>query len=139
MRPPFIAFSVSILDQIKIHEDELVFHQALGGDILDKVFYFDFLSLQNDGRGNTFLAVRAFKAVDASGMARVDFFLDKDKDEVFLNELNTIPGFTKISMYPKLWEASGIAYAALVDRLIELALQRKADRDRISHSYRSGS
>jgi D-alanine-D-alanine ligase len=85
------------------------------------------------------LAVRAFKAIDASGMARVDFFLDKDSGTLYLNELNTIPGFTKISMYPKLWEASGIPYASLVDRLIELALQRKGDRDRISHSYRSGA
>ncbi len=84
------------------------------------------------------LAVRAFKAIDAAGMARVDFFLDKDTNELFLNELNTIPGFTKISMYPKLWEASGMPYAELVDRLIELALQRKSDRDRTSHSFRSG-
>jgi D-alanine-D-alanine ligase len=84
------------------------------------------------------LAVRAYKAVDAAGMARVDFFMDKDTGEVYLNELNTIPGFTKISMYPKLWEASGMAYAELVDRLIELAMQRKSERDRISHSYRSG-
>ena len=85
------------------------------------------------------LAVSAFKAIDAAGMARVDFFLDKDTSQVYLNELNTIPGFTSISMYPKLWEASGIAYGALVDRLVELALQRKADRDRISHSFRSGA
>ncbi|HEY5984735.1 MAG TPA: D-alanine--D-alanine ligase family protein [Anaerolineales bacterium] len=84
------------------------------------------------------LAVRAFKAVDASGMARVDFFLNRETNQLYLNELNTIPGFTKISMYPKLWEASGMPYAALVDRLIELAVQRKADRDRTSHSYRSG-
>ena len=83
------------------------------------------------------LAVRAFKAIDASGMARVDFFIDKDTGEVFLNELNTIPGFTKISMYPKLWNATGMPYAELVDRLIDLALQRKGDRDRTSHSYRS--
>ena len=83
------------------------------------------------------LAVRAYKAIDGAGMARVDFFLDKDSGEVFLNELNTIPGFTKISMYPKLWEASGMTYAELVDRLIELALQRKGERDRTSHSYRS--
>ena len=80
------------------------------------------------------LAVRAFKAIDAAGMARVDFFLDKDTNELYLNELNTIPGFTKISMYPKLWEATGMPYAELVDRLIELALQRKSDRDRTSHT-----
>jgi D-alanine-D-alanine ligase len=83
------------------------------------------------------LAVRAFKAVDAAGMARVDFLLDGDTGEVYLNELNTIPGFTQISMYPKLWDASGMPYAALVDRLIELAVQRKTERDRTSHSYRS--
>ena len=83
------------------------------------------------------LAVRAYKVIDAAGMARVDFFLDKDSGEVYLNELNTIPGFTKISMYPKLWEASGIPYAELVDHLIELAVQRKGERDRTSHTYRS--
>ena len=83
------------------------------------------------------LAVRAYKATDVAGMARVDFLLDKDSGKVYLNELNTIPGFTKISMYPKLWEASGITYLELVDRLIELAIQRKAERDRTSHIYRS--
>jgi D-alanine-D-alanine ligase len=83
------------------------------------------------------LAVRAYKAIDAAGMARVDFLLDKDSGAVYLNELNTLPGFTKISMYPKLWEASGMSYTELVDRLIELALQRKAERARTSHSYRS--
>jgi len=83
------------------------------------------------------LAVRAFKAIDGAGMARADFFIDKDTGEVLLNEVNTIPGFTKISMYPKLWEASGMSYPQLVDRLIELALKRKAERDRTSHTFRS--
>ncbi len=82
------------------------------------------------------LAVRAFRGIDAAGMARVDFFIDKDTGQVYLNELNTIPGFTKISMYPKLWEASGLSYSQLVDRLIELAMQRKTDRERTSYSYR---
>jgi D-alanine-D-alanine ligase len=82
-------------------------------------------------------AVRAYKAVDCAGLARVDFFVEKDTHRIYLNELNTIPGFTKISMYPKLWEASGLSYAKLVDRLIELALERKADRDHTSHTYRS--
>ena len=82
-------------------------------------------------------AVRAYKAIDCAGMARVDFLLEKDTNRIYLNELNTIPGFTKISMYPKLWEASGLSYAKLVDRLIELALERKADRDHTSHMYRS--
>jgi D-alanine-D-alanine ligase len=84
----------------------------------------------------TSLAIRAFKALDCCGMARVDFLLDQKTGEIFLNELNTIPGFTKISMYPKLWEASGRPYADLVDRLIELALERKADRDRSVHQFR---
>jgi D-alanine-D-alanine ligase len=84
-------------------------------------------------------AVRAYKAIDCAGMARVDFFVEKDTNKVYLNELNSIPGFTKISMYPKLWEASGLPYGKLVDRLIELAMERKADRDRTSHTYRSGT
>lgn len=81
------------------------------------------------------LALQAFKAIDCAGMARVDFLLDKDTGELFLSEVNTIPGFTRISMYPKLWEASGLAYPALVDRLIELALERKAERDRTERRY----
>lgn len=84
------------------------------------------------------LAIRAYKAVDLSGMARVDFFIDKDSDEVYLNELNTIPGFTQISMYPQLWKASGISGEELVDRLIELALERRAQREATSHEYTRG-
>jgi D-alanine-D-alanine ligase len=82
-------------------------------------------------------AVRAYTAIDCAGMARVDFFVEKDTNRIYLNELNSIPGFTKISMYPKLWEASGLSYPRLVDRLIELAMERKAERDRTSHTYRS--
>jgi D-alanine-D-alanine ligase len=82
-------------------------------------------------------AVRAYKAIDCAGMARVDFFVEKDTDKVYLNELNSLPGFTKISMYPKLWEASGLPYKKLVDRLIELAMERKTDRDHTSHTFRS--
>jgi D-alanine-D-alanine ligase len=81
------------------------------------------------------LAVRAYRAVDCAGMARADFLLDRDTGEVFLNEINTIPGFTKISMYPKLWEASGLSFENLVDRLIELALERRAERDRTEWRY----
>jgi D-alanine-D-alanine ligase len=81
-------------------------------------------------------AVRAYKAIDCAGLARVDFFVEKDTNRIYLNELNSIPGFTKISMYPKLWEASGLSYQKLVDRLIELAMERKADRDHTSHLYR---
>ena len=74
-------------------------------------------------------AIRTFKAVDCAGMARVDFFLARD-GQIYVNEINTIPGFTKISMYPKLWEASGLGYSKLLDRLIELALERYRDRKR---------
>lgn len=76
------------------------------------------------------LARRAFLALDCAGMARVDFFLDKDTGKVYVNEINTIPGFTKISMYPKLWEATGILYGELIDRLIELAFERHRDKNR---------
>jgi len=82
-------------------------------------------------------AVRAYRAIDCAGMARVDFFVEKDTNKVYLNELNSLPGFTKISMYPKLWDASGLPYNKLVDRLIELAMERKAERDHTSHTFRS--
>jgi D-alanine-D-alanine ligase len=85
------------------------------------------------------MAVNAFKAIDCAGMARVDFFVEKASQQIYLNELNTIPGFTSISMYPKLWEASGIPYPRLVDRLVELALERKADRDRTERRFRRTS
>ncbi len=78
-------------------------------------------------------AIRAYKAIDCAGMARADFFVEKETNKIYLNELNTIPGFTSISMYPKLWQASGVTYAELVDRLIQLALERKAQRDRTEH------
>jgi D-alanine-D-alanine ligase len=70
------------------------------------------------------IGVRAFKAIDGAGLARVDFLLDRQTAELYLNEANTMPGFTSISMYAKMWEASGLSYAALLDRLIELALER---------------
>ncbi len=81
------------------------------------------------------LAVRAFLALDCAGMARADFFLCRDTGQVYINELNTIPGFTRISMYPKLWEASGLPYAQLLDRLIELAIERHADKHRSETAY----
>jgi D-alanine-D-alanine ligase len=81
------------------------------------------------------LAVRAFKAIDGAGLARADFLLNGATGELFLNELNTMPGFTSISMYPKLWEASGIAYAELIDRLVDLAMERHADAARSLTTY----
>jgi D-alanine-D-alanine ligase len=84
------------------------------------------------------LALRTYRAVDCAGMARVDFLLERSPqvgDGLYLSEINTIPGFTQISMYPKLWEASGLSYSALLDRLIELAIERKSDRDRTERRY----
>jgi D-alanine-D-alanine ligase len=76
------------------------------------------------------LAIQAFRSVEAAGLSRVDFFVSRRDESVFVNEINTMPGFTPISMYPKLWEASGVSYRELIDRLISLALERHADRQR---------
>ncbi len=75
-------------------------------------------------------AVTAYKAIDCAGMARVDFLLDRESGAYYLNEVNTLPGFTEISMYPKLWEASGLPYPRLLDRLIDLALERQREREK---------
>lgn len=80
------------------------------------------------------LSVEAFRALDLAGMARVDFFLDGRDGALYLNEVNTIPGFTSISMYPKMWEASGLPYPALLDRLIALAIDRHAQKQRLRTS-----
>lgn len=76
--------------------------------------------ISNEIRG---LAIKAFKAIDGKGLARVDFFVDKQDNKIYLNEINTLPGFTSISMYPKLWEQAGLSYSELLDRLIELGLE----------------
>ncbi|HEY7660480.1 MAG TPA: D-alanine--D-alanine ligase family protein [Actinomycetota bacterium] len=101
----FYDFDAKYLDE---HGAELVIPADIPADVLEEVQR---------------LAVAAFGAIDASGMARVDFFLLPD-GRLLLNEINTIPGFTQISMYPNLWEASGVSFPQLVDRLIELALER---------------
>jgi D-alanine-D-alanine ligase len=80
------------------------------------------------------LAVRAFKAVDCSGLARVDFLMDPKTHKIYLNEINTMPGFTAISMYPKLWAASGLAYPDLIDRLIQLGIERHEDKKKNQYS-----
>jgi len=77
------------------------------------------------------LAIRSFQALDCSGMARVDLFLEKPTGKFLVNEINTLPGFTSISMYPKLWEATGLAYPDLVDRLIALAVERHAEKKKL--------
>ena len=81
------------------------------------------------------LAVRAYKAIDCAGMARADFLLSRETGELYVSEVNTIPGFTAISMYPKLWEATGLPYSQLIDRLIELAIERFEDVERSETSY----
>jgi len=80
-------------------------------------------------------AAHAFRAVDGAGMARVDFLINRNSGEIYLNEINTIPGFTAISMYSKLWAATGISYTRLLDRLIELAVERFEDQDRNETRY----
>jgi D-alanine-D-alanine ligase len=80
------------------------------------------------------MAIRAFKSVDCSGLARVDFLMDPKNGKIYLNEINTMPGFTSISMYPKMWAASGLGYPELIDRLIQLALERSAEKKKNRYS-----
>jgi D-alanine-D-alanine ligase len=76
------------------------------------------------------MAIKAFKAVDCAGLGRIDFFVEPETGQIYVNEINTIPGFTRISMYPKLWEASGVSYPDLIDRLLQLAVERYEDKKR---------
>jgi D-alanine-D-alanine ligase len=80
------------------------------------------------------LSIEAFKAIDCSGMARVDFLLGGPDESLYVNEVNTIPGFTTISMYSKLWAATGVDYATLLDRLLSLALERHAGKQQLRTS-----
>lgn len=124
---------------------------SLPGEIISKREFYDYIA-KYDGESGTDLivpadvptevtrtlqelAVDAFKAIDCHGMARVDFFLERTGNRILLNEINTIPGFTSVSMYPKMWEASGITYTALIDRLIELALEHYAEKKRSKTAY----
>jgi len=81
------------------------------------------------------LAVQAYRAIDCAGLGRVDLLLDKDYGKLYLNEINTIPGFTRISMYPKLWEASGVGYSELLDKLIALAMERHEEKEALKKSF----
>ncbi|HET9942620.1 MAG TPA: D-alanine--D-alanine ligase family protein, partial [Terriglobia bacterium] len=81
------------------------------------------------------LAIRTFQALDCSGMGRVDLFLEKPTGRFLVNEINTLPGFTSISMYPKLWEASGLSYADLLDRLIALAIERQTEKKKLRTKF----
>lgn len=81
------------------------------------------------------LAIESFKAIDGAGMARIDFLLERESNKVYLNEINTIPGFTSISMYPKLWESTGLPYSELLDQLIDLAIERYNQKQGLERSY----
>jgi len=124
------------------------------GEIIVASEFYDFKDKYLDGKSSaripaelpegmanliTRYAVDAFRALDAYGMARVDFFLDRATGRVFLNEINLIPGFTAISMYPKLMEASGIPYPELLSRLIDLAVQRHQEKTAKTRLFQSGS
>jgi len=132
-------------------EDPLV---SVPGEILVAGEFYDFKDKYLDGRSSTLipavlpevlsgqirrLAGDAFRAMDAYGMARVDFFLERRSGRIYLNEINLIPGFTSISMYPKLMAASGVPYPELLSRLIDLALARHAQMKAKQHSFTSGS
>jgi D-alanine-D-alanine ligase len=81
------------------------------------------------------ISIRAYKAIDCAGLTRVDFLLERNTNRIFLNEVNTIPGFTSISMYPKLWEHSGLPYPDLIDQLIDLAFERKQERNKSKRTF----
>ena len=84
------------------------------------------------------IAVAAFEALEAEGLARVDFLVDRASGSPYVSELNSLPGFTEVSMFPRLWEATGLPYPALLDRLIELALERHQQKSRLERTYRRG-
>lgn len=123
---------------------------SVAGEIIPSNEFYDYDAKYVDGKSTAIipanlpkkvmkqvreLAVKAFIALDCAGMARVDFFVTKGRNAIYLNEINTIPGFTAISMYPKLWEATGVSYPALLDRLIQLAIERHEQKNRLKTSY----
>ena len=123
---------------------------SVPGEVIPSNEFYDYDAKYVDGKSTTVIparlpravsrrireiAVRAYKAIDCAGMARVDFFVTKGKAKVYLNEVNTIPGFTAISMYPKMWEAAGLSFPALLDRLIRLAMERHGEMNARRTSY----
>jgi D-alanine-D-alanine ligase len=81
------------------------------------------------------LAVKAYMAIDCAGLGRVDFLMDGENGRLYINEINTLPGFTSISMYPKLWEATGISYSELLDRLVNLAIERHKEKEKLKTTF----
>ena len=127
---------------------------SIPGEVVPNREFYDFYSKYVDNASKLFipakisdkkiaevkdLAIKAYKSLQCSGMARVDFLMDRNTEKFYLNEINTIPGFTSISMYPKLWEASGIKYSELIDKLIELAIERHNEKQKNKFSFDSGS
>ncbi len=123
---------------------------SIPGEIRPEADFYSYNAKYHDDRSELFIpapiptetaeqmrmmAIKAYQAIDCAGMARVDFLLDRNSGEFYLNEVNTIPGFTQISMYPKLWDASGLPYPKLIDRLIELAQERRRERDQTEWRY----
>ena len=118
-RHEFYSYEAKYIDE---HGAELIVTAKLPKDIVKRVQE---------------LAVRSFRVLCCEGMARIDFFLRNNK-EVIVNEINTIPGFTRISMYPRLWQESGISYTELIDRLIELAIERHRKEKKLRTEYTAG-
>jgi len=126
---------------------------SIPGEIVPKAEYYDYeskyvdedtellvpapLSEEQTARVQE-LALAAFRVLEGAGIARVDFFLERETGEIFLNEVNSLPGFTEVSMYPRLWQASGLPYPALLDRMIELALERHRAMASLERTYRRG-
>lgn len=123
---------------------------SVPGEIISSNEFYDYDAKYVDGKSESVIpatlpkdvakkiqnyAVQGFKAIDGAGMARVDFLITRKSNRIYLNEINTIPGFTSISMYPKLWEASGISYSSLLDRLIRLAFERHNEHQTFSTNY----
>ncbi|NUM25400.1 MAG: D-alanine--D-alanine ligase [Candidatus Buchananbacteria bacterium] len=123
---------------------------SVPGEIISSNEFYDYDAKYVDGKSQAVIPARlpkktikeirliaemAFRALNLSGLARVDFLVKKKNHKVYLNEVNTIPGFTSISMYPKLWEASGLSYSKLLDQLIDLALERHREKNSLATSY----
>ena len=125
-------------------------HASIPGEIKPSDEFYSYKAKYLDGKSELFIpapipeelteriremAVKTYRAIDCAGLARVDFLIEKDTNELYLNEVNTIPGFTSISMYPKLWEAGGLSYVDLIDKLINLAFERKQERNKSKRTF----
>jgi D-alanine-D-alanine ligase len=123
---------------------------SVAGEIVPSNEFYDYDSKYVDGKSDVIIpaklpkavmkniqryALEAFRVLDCAGMARVDFLVTKKTNRIFLNEINTIPGFTSISMYPKLWQATGLSYSALLDKLIQLAIERHEAKKKLRTTY----